>query len=384
MGTETRVKGTSPIRVLFCLDAFEGPNTGGTEGQFWLLHEQLPRWGFSSGLALLLPSKYIEGTSGSGKPYVLNIRSMKNPRSWIRLLQFALYARRNRFDVAILFLNDVSVCLPPFLWIAGVKVVVSRRDMGFWYTPGLLAVLRRIRWFVHSVLVNSSAVGAVVERMEGYSHRQVVVIPNAYCREGPAAQRELLVDKAGDEYRIVVVANLKPIKRLEDVIRATKELRSRNVPARLVLVGGDSQGKATKSHQRELEEIVDRLGLVDYVSFIGRVDDPTRQLCTAHVGVLCSESEGLSNAIIEYMYAGLPTVCSDVGGNRELITEGSTGYLYPVGDVVRMSDLLERLYCNPALRVDLGWAALQDAENRFSKDTTIEAVAAHLKLVVRA
>lgn len=48
-------------------------------------------------------------------------------------------------------------------------------------------------------------------------------------------------------------------------------------------------------------------------------------------GLLCSESEGYSNAIVEYMQARLPVVASDVGGNAEAIEHGVTGYLFPVG-----------------------------------------------------
>ena len=71
----------------------------------------------------------------------------------------------------------------------------------------------------------------------------------------------------------------------------------------------------------------------DAVMFLGAQIDVSSLIERFHLAVLCSETEGLSNAIMEYMAHRKPVVCSDVGGNPELVKHGENGYLYPVGDV---------------------------------------------------
>ena len=83
------------------------------------------------------------------------------------------------------------------------------------------------------------------------------------------------------------------------------------------------------------------------------------------VGVLCSETEGLSNAILEYMACGLPVVATNVGGNPELVVEGETGFLYAPGDVEGLAKALGRLLADPALAARLGAAARARFETRF-------------------
>ena len=66
---------------------------------------------------------------------------------------------------------------------------------------------------------------------------------------------------------------------------------------------------------------------------MGKMEDPLPLIRHCDIGVLTSESEGLSNSIMEYMACGLPVVCTDVGGNPELVRHGENGYLFPAGDV---------------------------------------------------
>jgi len=71
--------------------------------------------------------------------------------------------------------------------------------------------------------------------------------------------------------------------------------------------------------RNELELLSAQLGLESRVIFWGRRDDVQDILKDIAIGVICSDSEGLSNSIMEYMAAGLPVVATDVGGNPELV-----------------------------------------------------------------
>ena len=104
----------------------------------------------------------------------------------------------------------------------------------------------------------------------------------------------------------------------------------------------------------ELEKMVCELGLVNkQVIFAGRRSDVGVYLKGMDVGVLCSDSEGLSNALLEYMLAGIPVIATDVGGNSELIIHQETGLLIPANDKKALADALVMLIENTVLRQHL-------------------------------
>jgi glycosyltransferase involved in cell wall biosynthesis len=361
------------IRVLYCLDAFEGSATGGTETQFWLLIGALPRDRFDVALALLRPSTYLRDNPPPFPLIDLGIRSMASPASWWRLLRFAFWARRNGYRIAHTYLNDVSICLPPFLRLAGIRVIISRRDLGFWYSPNILKALRAVRHFVDRVVVNSTAVGEVTMRNEGYRGDQVETIYNGhFCKLGGS---DAPADTGPRRNRVLLclVANLKPIKRIEDAITVLARVRAAGEDAGLVLIGGDGRGRIGASYRVELEAHARSLGVTEAVYFTGRIADPASVVRGADIGMLCSESEGLPNSVIEYMLLEKPSVCTDVGGMRDVVVPGVTGELVKVGDVDAMAAHILRMCREPAYRRKLGEAARVIAEQKFSVDALTQA-----------
>ncbi|HEV2591706.1 MAG TPA: glycosyltransferase family 4 protein [Gaiellaceae bacterium] len=156
--------------------------------------------------------------------------------------------------------------------------------------------------------------------------------------------------------RIVFVGRLKYPKDGETLLRATAALGDR--PYELVIVGDGPD-------RTDLETLQHRLGLDERVRFAGERDDVPQLLADAGVFVLASRSEGLPISVLEAMAAGLPVVASDVGGLREQVVDGETGYLVPAGDVTALTDALARLLDDPALRERIGAAARARAEELF-------------------
>jgi glycosyltransferase involved in cell wall biosynthesis len=101
------------------------------------------------------------------------------------------------------------------------------------------------------------------------------------------------------------------------------------------------------------------------VHFCGGVANAIPIVKHFSVGILCSESEGLSNAVIEYMGCGKPSVCTNVGGNPEAITEGESGFLVPPFAVRELADRISTLLTSPVLREQMGRRA-RDAARRFT------------------
>ena len=171
-----------------------------------------------------------------------------------------------------------------------------------------------------------------------------------------------------DEGPIVgIVANLKPIKRIDVLIQAVAVAS----PALSCFTfdrrrKGRSFRERGRSMREELEDFASRLGIRDQVIFTGGVDDPAPYVNRFTVAVLCSESEGFSNALIEYMQAGRPIICTDTGGNPELVQDGINGFLVPVGDVDTLADRLVKLLFDSALARRLGESARETVLSKYS------------------
>ena len=114
-----------------------------------------------------------------------------------------------------------------------------------------------------------------------------------------------------------------------------------------------------------LEEMVLSLKISDHVTFTGNVADVRPYLNAAHIFVLPSISEGISNSLLEAMSAGLPCLATPVGGNLEVLDHGRCGMLLPVGDVTAWSEALIKLGQSEKMREQLGKTAQERIRNEF-------------------
>jgi N-acetyl-alpha-D-glucosaminyl L-malate synthase BshA len=154
---------------------------------------------------------------------------------------------------------------------------------------------------------------------------------------------------------VVHVSNFRPIKRVLDVVRVFAGVR-REVPATLVFVGDGPDREAARQE-------ADRLKLRGDVRFLGKVDRVAEILRASDVLLLPSESESFGLAALEAMACGVPVVASRVGGIPEVVIEGETGYLAPVGAVDRMTERTLALLRDPELHQRLArQAAARAAE----------------------
>lgn len=106
--------------------------------------------------------------------------------------------------------------------------------------------------------------------------------------------------------------------------------------------------------RRRLENEAAAKGLGGRVNFVGEVDDVRPFLRRAALMVRPSQTEGQSLAILEAMACGVCVVASDIAANRELIADGTTGALVPVGDDVALAERIDALLANPEHRSELG------------------------------
>src|SRR5690606_9795064 len=204
------------------------------------------------------------------------------------------------FEVAHIFFNDSAMVFPLPLKLCGLKVVVARRDLGFWYTRWNLPVLRLAGYFVDAVVANSAAVREVVANKERIPRKRIAVIYNGMRRSGTCTQgRRADFGVPEDGAVITCVANLRPLKRIGDIIRALPAITRAAGPTHLLVVGEDRAGEGGgKSHRAELEALARDFGLDGRVHFAGKMDNPMSAVALAEVCLLVSQTEGLSNVVV--------------------------------------------------------------------------------------
>lgn len=216
-----------------------------------------------------------------------------------------------------------------------------------WTIPVEAAVARITSRFI----VVSDADREVATRFRVARANQVRVVhngvPDAKIRGKPAANGPITV---------VMVARMATPKDHDLLVRA---LAAADPTIQLRLVGGGPD-------QPAVEALVKQLGLTERVEFLGVRRDVEQLVAGAHVAALISKQEGFPLVILEAMRAGLPVVASDVGGIREAVEAGVTGYLIPRGDVVALTTALNELAATPTLREGLGAAGRRRYEKQFT------------------
>ncbi len=358
----------APIPILYVLDELHDARSGGTERQFAQLVARLDRRRFAPDVAVFRPTRFTSTGAGIDCPiHLLGIGKLAHPLTLLRLLGLSRTIRTGGFRVAHVFFTDASIAAPPFCRLGGAKVVVSRRDTGFWYTPALLRLLRVSNCFVSRVVANSDAVRETVHRYERYPPHKTDVLRNGLDpRAFDARPLEGLRERFGigaDDPIVGMVAHFHPWKRQDDLLTAFSAVHRRHPRAHLLFVGSGERETAVRD--------LCPPELRGFVHFAGAAAEALPIVKHLSVGVLCSDSEGSSNAVLEYQAAGLPVVCTSAGGNRELVTEGGTGFLVCPGDTPALADRIGRLLSDRAAAAAMGQRA-REAAQQYSLDRMVD------------
>jgi len=194
--------------------------------------------------------------------------------------------------------------------------------------------------------------------------RPIEVIPNfVNCDvyqpirdEGERAEARRRLAKP-DEAILMHLSNFRPVKRVADVVKVFAQV-VREVPAQLVLVGdGPDRSSA--------EWLAHDLHIQDKVHFMGKQERVNELLPLADLMLMPSELESFGLAALEAMACKVPAIATGVGGVPELIDDGETGLLFPVGDVDAMAAGAVTLLSDRARLETMREAARKTAQKRF-------------------
>jgi glycosyltransferase involved in cell wall biosynthesis len=226
------------------------------------------------------------------------------------------------------------------------------------------------RWTDTLITINREDF-AVASRDFARGRTRVVYVPGVGtdCSQfvpGAPGQRErerTLLGLREDAVVIAWVAEFIKRKRPNDAVMAIRESGLEN-RAQLVMLG---KGPLLDSIRTGAEQD----GMRDAVACRGRVANVPEYLAASDVFLSTASQEGLPRNVMEAMAAALPIVAYDIRGCNDLVVDGETGFLAPLGDVHGLADKLVWLVQHPDERCSMGTAGRRRIEETFSLDMVL-------------
>ncbi len=308
----------------------------------------------------------------------LSITSLGCPKTSLAVAHFSRYLRTRRPQVVIAMSSIVNL-------LAIVSRILARTQTCLIITEHTLlslepldhkwsvkmrtlpALIRLLYPYVDGIVAPSWDIlnDPLFRRVCHWQLKPHRVIPNPLTW-GPWRDAEVERDQAfrvphswltsdRSHWLFVSIGRLARQKGFDTLIRSIARLHERGVPAHAIILG---EGPL----RRELERLIQQLGLSPFISLPGFVQDPRPYLKASDAFVLASRFEGFGLVLTEAMALGKPTIATRApGGPREIIQDGWNGLLVPVDDVDSLAKAMFRVIDDPMLAQHLGANAMDSS-----------------------
>lgn len=343
-----------PMKIVYIIDKIAG-NLGGTENQLTKLINGLPTEKCEKKLICFSDSPWFQANKAEFQceSTVIPINKVNKLTTYVNFVKLVGHLRTYKPDIVHTFFpvgNSVGVIA---CRLAGMSnVVSSRRDYGEWMSPRYLLATRFADRFVKKIVANSRQVEELTKQKEKVNGKKLRVIYNGInsdsfknLKKNQDLKRQLSIPE--NNKVVGIVANFRPMKHHHIFIKAAKEILSKRNDVSFILVGAGFGPDSTKEDNEKLAKSLD---ISEHVRFVGPQKQIASYLSIMDIGVNCSAGEGLSNAIMEYMAAGVPCIVSSAGGNPDLITNNVDGFTFELDNYLALADLTLRLLNDDATR----------------------------------
>jgi glycosyltransferase involved in cell wall biosynthesis len=373
----SRTERNQPARIVFLIHSLA---IGGAEGQLIELLRNLDRAHFEPSL-LLLDNVGAERAASLADPIQVIGRQGKSVRQQVMHIATAL----RTLQPAILhaFLPEPSI-----LGFAAAKLshaprlVASRRSLVDCYRPGknIFAVKAdqvATRAMDH-VICNSRAIEKEVVTVDGVPSQKVTTIYNGIDTERfrPVLRSSLRQELGWNDSQFVFgcVANFHHYKRHIDIVRAARTIVQDFPRSRFLLVGED------RGAMSEVVKEIDRSNLQSFFAIVPGMRQPERAYAVMDVYISASDTEGLSNVLLEAQACGIPVIATNVGGNQEAVRDEVDGIIVPPRSPEQIASAAIDFLSNPETVTSMG----QLARRHMAQEFSIRAmVSAHEKIYLR-
>ncbi|MCS7273699.1 MAG: glycosyltransferase [Fimbriimonadales bacterium] len=363
------------IRVVQVIPAF---NVGGAEWMATYLAAHLDPERFESHLISLHPPKgspleqYLQ--RHGAKIHSAYKRRGFDGRTYLRLIRLL---RQIRPDIVHTHQPVGRYVYPACLFARPKAVVHTVHNVALGEIRSRL--WRRFQSWAYRFGVQPVSIAEEVSRTfrREYRREPVALIPNGIptARYMPNdAARAVWRAREGipqDAVLLVCVGALRAQKNHPLLLRAYARLGEQSANTLLLVVGAPDHANPT--YADSLQRLAQELGIAERVRFLGGRGDVPAILNASDIFVLASHYEGNPLSVMEAMAAGLPPVCTAVGGVPELIQHERTGLLVPPENEAALADALKRLIKDASLRHQLGAAAREYACTHFDIKTMVQA-----------
>ena len=347
------------IRICFVFDFWRG--RAGAELQLALLLRYIDRDKFEPFVLTLRGDNQSIPELPDCPVHCLEMGWLRSFSTFTKALELRRFFTKNKIDI----IQALTIDNPSLIFVAGVgkwsgvkKVFGFRVDIGFWMTPGQARAGKFAhRYFVDKIIVNAEACKRSIIEQENAKPENIYVIPNLIETKRFEKISTWTKEKAHSPRRIGIVSNLKPVKGTDIFLEAAK-IVLKTYPHVLFELAGTGK---TEQYQSQIR----KLGIAQDARILGSLSDVPTFLSTLDIAVLSSRSEGLPNAIMEYMAAGRPCVVTDVGGCCELIHHEHNGLLVPSENPAALAEGIVYLLDHPEQAEQFAAAARKDVSEKY-------------------
>jgi glycosyltransferase involved in cell wall biosynthesis len=357
------------IRILYIIASLE---VGGAEGQLYELVKGLNRKIYDPVVCSLLNrGAYIDKILNEGIPVITIANSLKyQPFNIFKIIK-AIYCYDIKIVHCIMFTSAIFGTFIAKLLRVPV-IINSVRSLRFIGSHYRIPVMRFIYKISDCIIVNSLMTKYLLVSHHIASANKTLVIWNGVDIDKFARAKSLSGHAQSNntilkmEWTNVagIIANLFPVKNHYCLLKAIPIILKK-FPRTAFLIIGDGPEK------ENLQRFSAHLKIQENTFFLGQRADIPDLLALMDLTVLCSFREGLPNAILESMAAGLPVIATNVGGNSEAIADGVTGFLFEPHDFLTLANKVIELLADSLLRLQIGSAAKRRAEEQFSRERLI-------------
>jgi len=368
------------MRILHVIPTMD---VGGAQRQLLYVLSGLPRDRFRSEVAILYEAgAWARELDRLGIVWgAVRAKHVKDARAVWRVSRLI---KRRRFDVVFTWMFDANTMGRAAAFLAGQRrVIASVRNLETWKRPRHIAVDRLLARWTWCIVANSHASMRYAARQARIPASRFRVIHNGidtarFARDRHPSRCRSARRTVRAEFHVparapllIMVARLHPQKGLARLFAAMRDILHERPEARLLLVG---DGPLRVSLRKQVEDF----GMAERVLFAGGREDVPSLLWAADVFVLPSLREGMPNAVLEAMAAGLPVVATRVGGTPECVADGESGLLVPPDDSHALAHAVLRLLGSARMRARLGAAARERVCAHFGTERLVQRMTALL------
>lgn len=361
----------SKIKIVLLIDVLENIN-GGAERQVYELIKGINKEKFAVSLYILHQKEAPEEIKALDcEVRGIGIKRIYSFNGIWKGSKFANDIKEWKTDILMTYHFGSDIWGTVFAKLAGVQLIISnRRDEGFLRKKIHISAYKFVNRWVNKITVVSNAVKKIVIESENVKPEKIEVIHNGVDVKRFETAPDIFkkreeLNLTSDSPVIGCVGNLRTVKGQKYLIEAAVKVLQRFSDTQFLFVG-TGELKDTLLSQAK------KLNIENNIKFLGQRCDISELLSIMDVCVLPSLSEGLSNALLEYMAAGKPIISTRVGGNVELITHKEEGLLVDSADSYALAEAIISLLDYKELRQRFGYAAKRKALENYTIQKMIQ------------